>query len=198
MTVGDDSTNLHAERARRGDGDGFAELYRRLAPTLSVWAALRVNVRLRAQIDPEDLVQEVWWRAMDSFSTFDRDRGAFRSWMFKIATNVLIDRYRSLAAHRGRMEANRGRIDDSASPQLVAEITSISRQAARRDDVREVIEAVSRLDEGDRALFIHCAIEGKKPTEAGRLLGMTDAAAIKRWQRLRTRLRAASVFAEPG
>ena len=63
-------------RARHGDSDGFAGLFERLAPALYGWACLRIHPGMRDRLDPEDLVQEVWWRVMETFETYDSSKSA--------------------------------------------------------------------------------------------------------------------------
>ena len=85
-----ESSSADVERAQKGDREGFADLYERLAPSLYAWAAIRIHPRHRGRLDPADIVQDVWWRAMDRFSRFDPAQGSFRGWLFTIATNALI------------------------------------------------------------------------------------------------------------
>src|SRR5947207_15106904 len=82
--------------------DSFEVLYERISPGLYTWASLRILPSIRSQLDPEDVVQEVWWRALDSYSTFDSRKGSFRSWIFGIATRVLLNAFRYLRV-RGEM-----------------------------------------------------------------------------------------------
>ena len=188
------NTEVQLDRARLGDSEGFAGLYERLAPALYGWAALRIHPGMRHKIDPEDLVQEVWWRAMDSFATYDSEKSAFRTWLFKIATNVLIDCFRR---QRGGAMSPRDHLrpDLHHRPsQLVAQVTSISRQVARDETVQDMVAAAATLDDADRSLFVHCALEGLRVADAAQLIGVSEAAAAKRWQRLKAKLRESAAW----
>jgi RNA polymerase sigma factor (sigma-70 family) len=72
-----------AERAA-GDFEAFEELYRRYM--IHVYRF----VRAQAQDDPtaEDLTAQVFFRALSSASTF-KATGSYKSWLFRIAHNVL-------------------------------------------------------------------------------------------------------------
>ena len=49
-------------------------------------------------------------------------------------------------------------------------------------------ESIRRLQAHDRALLLMIVFEGFTVAEAGRAIGLSEAAARSRWQRLRTRL----------
>lgn len=182
------TTERQVRRAGQGDSRGFSGLYERLAPSVFAWAALRIHPRHHRYLDPEDLVHEVWWRALEAFPRFDPERASFRTWIFSIATNALTDGFRRIGV-RDRTSDPR---DPSAAPMpedLVAEVTSISRSAARDESLGRLVEAVRELDDEDRGLFILCGLEGAPLASAAELLGIGTEAAKKRWQRLRQRLR---------
>lgn len=169
--------------------DDFAALYERLAPSLYAWAALRIHPSYRAHLDPEDIVQDVWWRAMDAYGRFDPAKGSFRTWIFRIATNALTDGYRRLAT-RGRIPTALERARAQVLPnELIAQGTSISHKAAREEDITRLLAALEKLDRDERTLFAHCALEGLSAEDVAPLLGIGAEAAAKRWQRLRAQLR---------
>jgi len=185
---------VDVERARNGDREGFADLYERLAPSLYAWAAIRIHPRHRGRLDPADIVQDVWWRAMDRFSRFDPAQGSFRGWLFRIATNALTDGFRRLSV-RGQLANQNGGIRQQSLPEdLVAHVTSVSRQVARQESVVRLIEAVSALDPDERSMIAYCGLEGLTTAEAAPLLGISAEASTKRWQRLRARLQESSIF----
>ena len=43
----------------------------------------------------EDMVSEIFTKAVENFDQFDEKKGAFKSWIFQIARNYLIDHFRS-------------------------------------------------------------------------------------------------------
>lgn len=46
----------------------------------------------------EDLAQEVFIRVWNSIKSYKEDKGAFTSWMYRIAHNLLVDHYRAKKA----------------------------------------------------------------------------------------------------
>lgn len=185
-------TDAQVARLRGGASDQFGPLYERLAPAIHVWAALRIHPNMRGRLDPEDVVQEVWWRTMDAFPSFDPGKGAFRTWVFRIASNVLLNDFRRLRNH-GEMPAARNRPQREPLPDsLAAQATSISTSAARHELCDEIIREAAGLGDKDRAIFVYCGLEGLTALEASVLSGLSLDAVFKRWQRLRARLRGTS------
>ena len=172
------------------DGEaGFGGLYRRLTPALSSWARLRIGDQLGRSLAPEDLVQEVWWEALRHFERFDPERGDFRRWIFGIATNLLLQARRRLGV-RGELgaHARHGR-REPLHEGLSDEATAITRRARRSEAAQRFVHYVQKLEDDDRQLIIHCGLEDLPIKDAAGLLGISEAAAFKRWQRLRKRIR---------
>lgn len=189
-------TEIQVHRARAGDDEGFASLYERLAPALYTWADLRINRTARSRIDAEEVVQEVWWRAMDGFARFDPAKGTFRAWIFRIATHVLLESFRKARFRTRAEDSGRQARVHSLPPELAAQATSISRAASQADSVRAMAQAVRELETTDRKVFVHCGLEGLSVPKAAELCGISEDACAKRWQRLRTRLRESGLWRE--
>lgn len=180
---GDDTAALIAagDRGPRA----FAALYARVAPALCAWARLRAP-RGEAAFDPDDVVQETWLAAWRRFADFDPARGAFRPWIFGVANRALLAALRRRGARRGADEGATA----SAPSALVDDATSVSRAAARDEAVRGAVAALVALDDDDRDVVVYLGFEGLSAREAAELVGASQAAVEKRWQRVRARLRA--------
>lgn len=167
----------------------FDSLYRQVAPALFAWAELRIRPEMRSRVDPQDLVQEVWLRAVKRFATFDGTLETFRPWVLTIAKNVLLESFRKLR-NGPRLEADIG----PTTRMLVIEgcpelITSFTKRLAKDDAVRRFLELAGALDEIDRQVLVRCGLEGRPAADVAREIEMSEDAVAKRWQRLRARLR---------
>jgi len=190
------STEFHVARVRSGDRTGFAPLYDRLAPSLDAWAQLRVTATLRGFVEPGDVVQEVWWRAMDAFERYDPERSGFRPWIFQIATHVLLEWSRK-RRRRMRIEPKSlAQRTESLPPELARQATSVGKGLLQHESVEKLVTIVSGMSEDDRAVFVHCGLEGLTAAEVAALVGATPEAVNKRWQRLREKLGAHPVWRE--
>jgi len=96
-----------------GAEDTMRDLYRTYGPELYGFAVSALGDRGQA----EELVQEVFTRVWRHAHTFDPERASFRTWLYGIARNAIIDLKRrqavrpSLAAHAD--EDERASTDDA-------------------------------------------------------------------------------------
>ena len=194
-------TNEVVRKIRAGDEQQFTELYERVAPALYAWLHLRLGPAARRLLDPEDVVQEIWVRALRAFPRFDPELGSFRGWILKITKYELLDTFRGMAtAARPTQEATAagdGSIS-AADPapralsglsQVPDHVTSFTQRIARDEDLQQLLEHVTELSEPEQALVVHCGLEGRPTSEAAALLGLNHEATRKRWLRLRASLR---------
>ena len=176
-------------RAGAEDAEAFNQLYSRIAPALLAWAEIRIHSRLKRVIDAEDIMQEVWVRAMDRYrKESEPPVKSFRPWLFGIAQFVVMEALRRSRSH----------VADAAQPgtpmtdldRIPASVTSLSRELKQDDAYRIFLQHVEDLSEEERQLLIYRGLEGQDHAEVARRMGIDHAAARKRWGRLRERLRA--------
>ena len=79
------------ERIASGDRGAFEDLYRRYARSVFGLALRRLADRQRA----EEAVQETFAAVWRSARTYRPERGAGASWIFAVARNAIVDRYRA-------------------------------------------------------------------------------------------------------
>lgn len=185
MSSDDEDTPLTqhlANAARAGDHERFGELYARVVPALHAWARLRIPVSLERVVSPEDVVQEVWVRAMHKFGDYDASRGRFRQWIFGFAQRVLLEAIKHGLRVKDPSDPNRSAFDLAKVP---AEATTISRATARDEALATWIDDLRHLDPEERDLIRMRGLEGMSHEAVGRELGITAATARKKWQRVR-------------
>ncbi len=187
-----EETRQLARAAKRGEEGRFAELYERIAPAVYAWACLRIRPAMRASVDPEDVVQEVWCRAWKAFDSFDAEQASFRLWVFRIAKNVMLEAFRK-AQRANPVEGGPTtrifqlqNVPDSA--------TEISRRIARHEGLQAVLQWADGLEEEEKKLFLHCGLEGMGYADVAERMQLQYDAVAKRWQKLRER---AAAFALP-
>ncbi len=176
-------TAILTRRARAGEMDSFNDLCDRVMPALCGWARLRVRPTLRSHVDPEEIVQETWLRALVNFGDYDPARGSFRAWMFGIAKNVLLN---ALQVAQGARPKGSGSTTNLKAIEAVADTaTSATKRASRSEAVRCFLERALALSEDEQMLMILCGLEGLSSREAAERMNISEEAAKKRWQRLR-------------
>lgn len=184
------------EREQTGDAEpakssapSFEKAYAEVAPALYAWAELRIRPSMRVRLEPADLLQEVWLRGRKAYARFDGTTGSFRAWSFRIGKNVLMEAIRAV-----RQEALSAPGLSPTNRMLALEgvphnVTSFTQRLANEESIRAFLQHAEELDENDRMLLIHCGLEDETCAEAAPKLGLSEDAAIKRWQRLKAKLR---------
>jgi RNA polymerase sigma-70 factor (ECF subfamily) len=151
--------------------------------------------------EAEDLVQETYLRAWRNFDHFE-ERGSFRAWLFRIATNACLDAFASRARSRRFLPDRRfpssnqmpdgtvawidpypdseleGVLDDTPNPE--------ARYASREAVQLAFIAAIQQLPPRQRAALLLSDVLGWKVSEVATLLGGSTTSINSVLQRART------------
>jgi RNA polymerase sigma-70 factor (ECF subfamily) len=166
------------ERCRRGELGAFEELYRAHAGRLYS-LAFRM---LGNAADAEDLLQEIFLAAHRKLDGF-RGEAALGTWLYRLATNQILDYLRSRAARAGQVTdvlEDAGAIADATSGHLG------DRTVTKLDLER----ALAQLPEGCRAAFVLHDVEGLEHQEVAEVLGIAEGTSKSQVHKARLRLRA--------
>lgn len=138
----------------------------------------------------EDLTQETFLRALRGLGAL-RDRAALAPWLYRLATNVFLDRVR--AEGRRRLVYLDGPGGQGAGP--IEEIADPAARADRRAEQAEMSECVrgflDELPDDYRAVILLHDAHGLSSREISEILGVPVATAKIRIHRGRARLRTA-------
>jgi RNA polymerase sigma-70 factor, ECF subfamily len=119
-------------RAQGGDQDALGTVYRESFDDVYKYAYWNTGSRE----DAEDLCEETFYRVLKHIGRYDESRSSFRSWVMRIAHNLVVDRYR----HKSRRPE-----------------TGLDEQMAAPDDVTSGMEAKElrgAIDEAMRGLTL--------------------------------------------
>jgi RNA polymerase sigma factor (sigma-70 family) len=180
------SDALLTAAVRAGDDTAFEELYRRHA------AAVRRYARTccRETHTAEDLAGEVFARTLQALRSGRGPDVAVRAYLLTAVRNI--------AATWARTDRREHLVDDfaafAASSSAVAQVDITDPGADDRTmamaDRSMVVRAFARLDEADRMVLWHTAVEEEAPREVAVLLGKTANATAVQAHRARERLAA--------
>lgn len=156
-------------QAQRSDAQAFEALYR-----LHVDKIYGLCLRMTGNVsEAEDCAQEAFIQAWNKLDKFRGD-SAFSTWLHRIAVNSVLGRIRKSKREQDRIEA----VADTAPPPISTPDTG---------ELRDLSEAINRLPEGARHVFVLHAVYGYSHEEAGRMLGIaagTSKAQLHRARRL--------------
>ncbi len=161
---------------------------------------------LGGAFEAEDAVQETFmraWRALDRFE----GRSAFRSWLYRIATNVCLDMLGASQRRARPMDLNPASTADTPLPPALPENAWVepvpdervvptggdpAEVAIARESVRlAFVAALQRLPPRQRAVLILCEVLRWRAEEVAGLLETTVASVNSALQRARATLAAA-------
>lgn len=166
-----ESEAVDAMLAAAGDALAFERLYRKHLSRISSLAR-----RMIGPDDADDATQAVFIRAWEKLKTF-RGESAFGTWLHRLAINVMLARRTTIGIERGRFQDNEGTVES---------LTSRSKQPELSIDFEEAIE---RLPNGAREVFVLHDIEGYKHEEIAGMLGIVAGTSKAQLHRARMALR---------
>ena len=156
-------------RARNADQRAFESLYR-----LHVDKVYGLCLRMTGNVsEAEDCAQEAFiqaWKKLDKF----RGDSAFATWLHRIAVNTVLGRMRKSKREQDRIQA-------------VADISPSPASVENDGSLRDLSDAVNRLPEGARHVFVLGAVYGYSHEETSGMLGIavgTSKAQLHRARRL--------------
>jgi RNA polymerase sigma-70 factor (ECF subfamily) len=167
----------------RRDPAAFAPLYERYVDAIHGYCLRRVSDREQAA----DLTAQIFTRALAAMPQYVESGsgagsgGTFRSWLFSIAHNLLVDTY--------RQQREVVSIEQKALGGVLADRAPGPEEHALRDDLRRAFrEALAELTDGQREV-VELRLAGLTGPEIATVLGMKLAAVKSVQFRAYTRLR---------
>lgn len=181
-------------RIQSGDAHAVSALLAAHQRELRQFVALRLDTRLRARLDPSDVVQEAELEVFRRLEDYLRRRPMpFRLWLRKTAYE------RMLMLRRQHVETGRRTVDreqplPDPSAIALAELfqaggSSPSQHLSREEVARLVSEALAQMADTDRSILLMRNVELLSYEEISCILSIESAAARKRYGRALLRLR---------
>jgi RNA polymerase sigma-70 factor (ECF subfamily) len=176
LQAGAQTTPLEGDRAdavcaASGDVQAYERLYR--AHLSRVFSLVR---RMAGPDEADELTQDVFVRAWQKLHLFRGD-SAFSTWLHRVAVNVVLEWMRSRRHEKFRHQ----------DPEAVFQVTA--GRPVSPDAKIDFEEALHRLPEGAREIFVLHDVEGYKHAEIGDLLGISPGTSKAQLHRARTIMR---------
>lgn len=174
-------------RYAAGDIAAFDTLYAR--HELGVWRYLLRSVRVQAVAD--DLLQDVWFAVARSAAAYEV-KARFRTWLFTLAHNRLVDHFRTVKNH---LSLDDGRDNEEDGAGALADTLAADsgfgplRQLQSREQATALIAAIERLPAQQREAFLLQAEAGMSVEDIASATGVTFETAKSRLRYARSSLK---------
>ena len=123
-----------------------------------------------------ELTQDVFVRAWQKLHTF-RGEARFSTWLHRLAVNLILSKRASFATERARFLG-----DDQV-------LERIETRPGGREHSKDLENAITRLPEGARMVFVLHDVEGYRHEEIATMLGVTTGTTKAQLHRARMLLR---------
>ena len=176
-------------RAKAGELDAFEALTNRYEQRVYS-LALRM---LRQEQDAEDVTQQTFLSALENLDGFRGD-AAFATWLLRIATHAALKVIRkrngldTVSLEEATEEADG--YDTIPHPEYIADWRQSPEQLVHKNETQRLLDdALARLDEKHRLVFLLRDVEGLSVKETAAALGLSEANTKVRLLRARLQLR---------
>jgi RNA polymerase sigma-70 factor (ECF subfamily) len=153
-------------RAASGDEEAAGTLFDSYYPRVFRYAL----GKLARPDDAEDVAAETFARVLRDLDRFKWKGGGFEAWLFRIASNLVVDHVRA---------AQRERADEAATE--VLERTTPERAVLASETQAEIGRAVARLGDDQREVVLLRFVAGLDTLETGKVMGR-NANAVRQLQ----------------
>ena len=159
-------------RAAEGDHEAFERLYRG-----HVGRVYSLAVRMVGAAEADDLTQEVFIRAWSKLGTF-KGESQFATWLHRLAVNHILSRRTVIRRREARIFGDEGLLGRLRAPRKRASGAAL-----------DLEQAIGRLPERAREVFVLYDVEGFSHEEVADALGVTVGTSKSQLHRARMLLR---------
>jgi len=176
-------------RAKAGNLDAFEALATRHEQRV-YFLAMRM---LRQAEDAEDVTQETFLSALENLDGF-RGEASFSTWLLRIASHAALKVVRKrkgleMVSLEASTEASE-QYDSVPHPEFIADWRQSPEQLVHQNEIQRLLDdALSRLDEKHRLVFLLRDVEGLSIRETAEALGLSETNTKVRLLRARLQLR---------
>ena len=148
---------------------------------------------LRQAEDAEDVTQETFLSALENLDGF-RGEASFSTWLLRIASHAALKVIRKrkgleMASLEAATETSE-QYDSVPHPEFIADWRQSPEQLVHQNEIQRLLDdALSRLDEKHRLVFLLRDVEGLSIRETAEALGLSEANTKVRLLRARLQLR---------
>ena len=149
-------------RAIKGDAEAFGDLYER--HLLSIYRY--IHYRIGEVREAEDLTETVFVKVWQALPNFKQGKASFRTWLYRVAHNLLVDYYRT---HKEEHELPHDSALRSSSPQPEEQLIEMEKSMF-------IATAIRRLNPQHQEILALRFINEMSHEEAAQVMGKSAGA----------------------
>lgn len=155
--------------AKIGSAEAFGKLYDAHAPRIYRFILLKTGHKS----DTEDLTHEVFLAAWRTIASYRAETSTpFKSWLYRIAANRVIDYYRTAKKHLSLTDILEG---GTVPVELVSSAHHTLQNALHHQfEMQTIMNAMQQLTEDQQTILIMRYVEDLSPSEIAHTLGKTS------------------------
>ncbi len=161
-------------RSMEGDPEAFGELVSGVTPGLRQYC----KTFFSSWHDAEDAAQDAWIRAWQSLDSL-RERAAFKTWLYRLARNICLDRIRQQANDQQPVDGEaleRTPVPERELPENIA---------VQRGEIADAWEIINSLPSALRQTFVLVALQEMSYKEAALVTNVSESTVRGRLARAR-------------
>jgi RNA polymerase sigma-70 factor, ECF subfamily len=155
--------DLLVQKAQKGDSSAFGKLYDLYMPRIYRFVFLKVGNKH----DAEDLTQHVFTNAWQHVEGYEFQGFPFSSWLYRIASNAVIDHYRTARPSQDL---------ETIPEELLAQPARFEEKLDRAFDLQIVRTALKKLDSDQQSVVIMRFVEDLSTKEIATALEKSEGA----------------------
>ncbi|OHD56731.1 MAG: hypothetical protein A2Y33_06470 [Spirochaetes bacterium GWF1_51_8] len=160
-----------------GDRNAFAKLYDFYMKPIYRFIYFRTYNRGLA----EDLTAQAFLKAIENIASYDRKKGKFSSWLYRIARNLVIDHYRSRRKTMG--------LDETWE---IASDIDLEEDAGRKEQIEQLKGLLTTLSGEQREVVMMRVWQDLSYTEIAEIMGKSEAGCKMMFSRAVAKMREAA------
>ena len=152
-----------ALRASKGDADAFSSLYEQYFDRIYRYVFFKTSHVAEA----EDLTERVFLKAWEAMARYRERGGGFRTWLYRIAHNTVIDYHRT--------KKDTIALQDVSQP--LAETAPLPEQVlVKQEEIEQLHAAIAQLPDEQQQILILRFVEGISHSEVAAIVGKSEGA----------------------
>lgn len=149
------------QKAKNGDAASFGGLYDLYMPRIYRFVFVRVNRRE----DAEDLTHHIFMNAWQNMDRYESRGFPFSSWLYRIATNAVIDHYRTAKAHPPL---------EAIPEEMLAEPNEMSEALDTAINVDRLRVVLTKLESDQQSVLLMKFVDEMSNKEIAKALGKSE------------------------